>query len=169
MFTSIVALILTASSGVTSAPNVDHELAATRRSTVVRPYVAVKKPAKVTFTQRVDAAVAKVPGASSATWIVQDRGAWGATDLGAGIVYIAPRTPAGRVLDVVRHEWVHVQQGRVYGGIAQARTALAPWGGVEIVADCGAKALGATWTNYIKRCSPAQTAAARNIIAGRPA
>jgi hypothetical protein len=169
MFTSIVAVILAASSTVTSVAPIDADLAPTRRSTAVRSHVLSKKPAKMTFAQRVDAAVARVPGASSATWIVQDRGAWGATDLGAGVVYIAPRTPASRVLDVVRHEWVHVQQGRVYGGMAPARDALAPWGGIELVADCGAKALGARWTNYIKRCSPAQTAAARNILAGQRA
>ena len=146
-----------------------NDMKARQPAAAVQPAAAAKKPTGDPFAQRLDAAIAQVPGASSATWIVADRGGWAATDLATGVVYVSPHTPANRLLDVVRHEWVHVQQGRVYGGFAQADKALAPLGGIEVVADCGARTLGAGWTKYIKHCSPQQTAAATSILAGRTA
>jgi len=151
-----------------SAPPADPAPQAAAKVVAPAPAAQKKTPAQ-SFGGQLDAAVAKVPGASSATWIVEDKGAWGATDLAAGVVYVAPRTPANRLLDVVRHEWVHVQQGRVYGGIAKAKSALASVGGIEVVADCGAKLLGAGWTHYVKACTPEQTAAAKHVLAGRAA
>ena len=94
-------------------------------------------------------------------------GAWGATALETGTVYIAPRVPCNRLRDVILHESVHVMQGRVYGGYDAASSGLAAYGGIEINADCGAKLLGASWTNYTSRCSAAQSQAARAILAGR--
>jgi hypothetical protein len=107
----------------------------------------------------------KLPG----TYIVADKGSWGATDLSSGTVYIAPRTPLKYLDDVMLHESVHVRQGRVYGNISSARSALAPFGGLEPVADCGAKMLGATWTNYVKSCTSDMNHAARAMLAGIPA
>ncbi|HEU5470465.1 MAG TPA: hypothetical protein VFV67_07415 [Actinophytocola sp.] len=160
MFAKIVAVATAAAAAVT--------LSATTASAAPRKTTKAKAVKVVSFEQRLNDAVNRVPGARSATWIVADKGAWGATDLSRGVVYIAPRTPATRILDVVRHEWVHVQQGRIYGGIDAARAGLAHVGGIEIIADCGAKALGAKWTHYTKRCNAAQVSASKRVLAGQP-
>ena len=110
-----------------------------------------------------------MPGAGSAQWRVRDTGAWGATNLSTGTVYIAPRTPPARLLDVVRHEYMHVLQGRAYGDIRSAGAALAAVGGIEVNADCGALAMGASWTNYVRSCTPLQASAALRILAGQRA
>lgn len=104
----------------------------------------------------------RLPG----TYIISDKGSWGATDLSNGIVYIAPRTPLKYLDDVMLHESIHVRQGRIYGDIDTARSALAPFGGLEPVADCGAKMLGATWTNYVSSCTANMNHAARAMLDG---
>jgi len=116
----------------------------------------------VTWQSTFAALSARLPG----TWIVQDRGAWGATDLNTGTVYIAPRTPLSKLSSVMYHESVHVLQGRVFGGRSGADAGLATYGGIEAVADCGARMLGATWTNYVQHCSAAQNHAASAILRG---
>ncbi|HET9140449.1 hypothetical protein [Actinophytocola sp.] len=187
MLAQILALLLSALTGInppapsataatvlepaaaTQVPTVNAAPRVTSPAPVQEQPAAAPKPAAQSFAERLNAAVAAVPGAGSATWVVADKGSWGATDLSRGVVYIAPRTPANRLLDVVRHEWVHVAQGRIYGGIGAAKTALAHVGGIEVVADCGAKLQGARWTHYTKTCTPAQTAAARQILSGQAA
>lgn len=105
---------------------------------------------------------AKLPG----QYVIADKGSWGATDLRTGIVYIARRTPLQYLKSVMLHESIHVRQGYVYGNINTARAALANFGGLEAIADCGAKLLGATWTNYVNNCSPDMLYAAQAMLSG---
>jgi hypothetical protein len=99
-----------------------------------------------------------------ASWTIGDRGAWGTTSTGDGGVFIAARTPCRYVRSVMLHEYVHVRQHAVYGrGMAAA---LAGYGGMEKVADCGAKMLGATWTNYTQTCTAKMNAAAAAVLKG---
>lgn len=81
-------------------------------------------------------------------YTVADMGRWGATDLNSGMVYIARRTPFTYLRSVMLHESAHVLQGRRFGGYQAAVAALAPYGGIEVTADCKALTLGATWINY---------------------
>jgi hypothetical protein len=108
-------------------------------------------------------------GSLPGNYIVADKGSWGATDLSSGTVYIAPRTPLKYLKSVMLHESLHVRQGYVYGNINAARAALSAFGGLEPVADCGARMLGATWTNYVTSCTDAMNHAARAILSGIPA
>lgn len=127
-----------------------------------------RRPAPPTFRQpatwdeifQVEAA--RLPG----KWVVEDRGAWGATSLETGTVYISPRAPQRYLIAIMLHESMHVRQGQLYGGIYAARDGLAKYGGIEINADCGALILGANWTNYTQSCTPQQRAAAQSILKG---
>lgn len=136
------------------------------------PPPQVVKPAPVPATPRCDwgrefeAAVSYVDPSWTASWHVKDSGAWGMTAPDTGEVDIAPRTPCVRVRDIVLHEWIHVQQGRVYGSLSAAEAALARFGGVEVVADCGAKQLGATWFSYTSRCTNDQALAGLAMARG---
>lgn len=109
-----------------------------------------------------DRAVAGRP----ARWIVRDTGAWGRAQVPGDRIWIARRTPCDKVFSVAVHEWVHHMQGIVYRDWGTVVRELAPYGGPEVVADCGALILGATWIHY--GC-PGQTAhaAAAAIIDGR--
>jgi hypothetical protein len=82
------------------------------------------------------------------TFYAEDKGAWGATQLDTGEVWIAPRTPLSVLRSVMIHESAHVVQGRTFGGYFRAIETMAPYGGIEVTADCWALAHGATWTNY---------------------
>lgn len=84
----------------------------------------------------------------TADWIVQDTGAWGRAEVPGRRIWIAPRTPCGKVYSVAVHEWTHHMQGVVYRDWGAVVRELAPYGGPEIVADCGALILGATWIRY---------------------
>jgi hypothetical protein len=82
------------------------------------------------------------------TWAIDDKGSWGAAVPDTGQVWIARRTPLYALKSVMLHESCHVRQGRVFGGYAAAKAALAPYGGVERTADACAKNMGATWIGY---------------------
>lgn len=84
----------------------------------------------------------------SARWIVRDTGAWGRAEVPGERIWIAPRTPCDKVYSVAVHEWTHHMQGVVYGDWGVVLRELAPYGGPEVVADCGAVLLGATWIKY---------------------
>ncbi|MPY80291.1 MAG: hypothetical protein GEV04_17890 [Actinophytocola sp.] len=83
-----------------------------------------------------------------ADWIILDTGAWGRAEVPGDRIWIAPRTPCDKVYSVAVHEWTHHMQGRVYRDWAEVERELAPYGGPEMVADCGALLLGATWIKY---------------------
>ncbi|WP_034268573.1 hypothetical protein [Haloechinothrix halophila] len=83
-----------------------------------------------------------------ADWIIADTGAWGRAEVPGDRIWIAPRTPCDKVYSVAVHEWTHHMQGHVYRDWDEVERELAPYGGPEMVADCGALLLGATWIKY---------------------
>jgi hypothetical protein len=105
-----------------------------------------------------DAAIARIPGYSAGgiRWSVTSRyGHWGATDLATSEIFISPAVSPGLLDSVVRHEYAHVVTVRAYGGdwrTAKSATNAAFGGsgrtGVELAADCMARAMGASWTQY---------------------
>ena len=105
-----------------------------------------------------DAAIARIPGYSAGgiRWSVTSRyGHWGATDLATSEIFISPAVSPGLLDSVVRHEYAHVVTVRAYGGdwrAAKSATNAAFGGsgrtGVELAADCMARAMGASWTQY---------------------
>jgi hypothetical protein len=76
-------------------------------------------------------------------WSVQASpyGVGGVTQLETGAVHIDPVTLCADLSSVIMHEAQHVKQGIIYGGSAAAEFALAPYGGIEINADCAARYL----------------------------
>lgn len=94
-----------------------------------------------------DAFAASHPGPA---WVVADRGAWGRTESSTASdvkIFIAPRTPEGKLRSVMLHEYAHYRQAQAFGGIG---TAIATYGAplLDASADCWAKAHGATWLGY---------------------
>lgn len=85
---------------------------------------------------------------------------------------VDPDVECRDVSSVVKHEWVHLQQARLYGSHQAALDAYQdPSGDVlEFVADCTAWRLGATYTPYLTQgtwvCDEAwPRAEARRLIA----
>lgn len=103
-----------------------------------------------------------------AEWTILDTGAWGRAEVPGDRIWIAPRTPCSKVYSVAVHEWVHHMQGVVYRDWAAVQRELAPYGGPEIVADCGALLLGATWIRYGCPGGASSDAAAAILRAERP-
>jgi hypothetical protein len=124
-----------------------------------------------------DAAIARIPGYRSTgiTWTVSSRyGHWGATDLATGWIYISPSVSPGLLDSVVRHEYAHILTVRAYAGDWRTakQAANATFGGtdrmgVERAADCMARALGATFTQYTSCGRVDWQAAAGRLLAGR--
>lgn len=100
----------------------------------------------------------------AAEWIVRDTGAWGRAEVPGSRIWIAPRTPCDKVYSVAVHEWTHHMQGVAYGDWGAVLRELAPYGGPEAVADCGALLLGATWIKYGCPHGPADDAAAAILL-----
>ncbi len=103
-----------------------------------------------------------------ATWVLEARGAWGATD--GHTVYIDPNVPADKRWSVMVHEYGHVLQVRRYGNLNATAAAMnqivgadpADKGPTESNADCIAELLGATWTDY--GCQDALRPAAAALV-----
>jgi len=121
---------------------------------------------------QMNACINKIDPKRTVPWKYVDKGAWGATWVGNpkdAVVYIAPRTPANKMCDVVFHEWIHVLQARAWGAqsfsvINDALGIKGPkFAGVDQVADCGALMLGAKWINYGCTSSTAK-AIARTLL-----
>jgi hypothetical protein len=76
-------------------------------------------------------------------WSVQASlyGVGGVTQLETGVVHIDPNTQCADLSSVITHEAQHVKQGIIYGGSVAAGSALAPYGGIEVNADCAARYL----------------------------
>lgn len=66
----------------------------------------------------------------------------GTVELGEGI-------PCRRVSSIIKHEWAHLQQGRMYGGHLDALHVYEVAGVMEFAADCVALRLGATYSPYL--------------------
>ncbi len=140
-------------------------------------HVSVKPAPRLTFSQRVDQAVARIPGyhQGDARWVVvRGQSHWGMTDLQTGVVYLSPRIPSARLYDVVAHEWSHVLSVRVYGGdVTAAVDALNAYyggsglSGAERAADCMARQLGARWTHYTPCSDSRWQTGAKRLLAGR--
>lgn len=103
-----------------------------------------------------------------AEWIVLDTGAWGRAEVPGERIWIAPRTPCDKVYSVAVHEWTHHMQGVVYRDWGEVLRELAPYGGPEVVADCGALLLGATWIRYGCAAERSFAAAAAILRGERP-
>lgn len=78
-----------------------------------------------------------------------------------GVARINPATPCLLIDETIKHEWMHLQQARVYDGRDGAHERYGGHGGAERVADCGAWLLGSDVTpcidpvwefNYIGPC-----------------
>jgi hypothetical protein len=146
---------------------------AARTRTAARRHTARGGPAGTALSR----AVARIPGYSGhrpTRWVLTSRyGHWGATDLASGTVYISPAVPPSRLDDVVRHEWAHVLTIRVYGSAAATISGLdAYFGGsgmtgAERAADCMARQLGASWTNYTSCSVAAWQRGATRLLQGR--
>lgn len=150
---------------------------ATKRPAPAKRTVA-QRPARSTApSTSLGQAVARIPGYGAhrpTRWVLTGQyGHWGATDLNSGTVFISPSVPASRLDSVVRHEWAHVLQIRVYGSASATIAGLnAYFGGsgitgAERAADCMALQLGATWTNYTSCSSAAWRRGAAHLLAGR--
>ena len=123
-----------------------------------------------------NAAIARIPGETSAPakWHVFSKyPSWGTTDLGSGDIYINPSVPASYLYAVAAHEWSHVKSMYDYGfhvdvaeNAMMAVFGVQPATAAEYAADCMARLLGATWTNYTSCSNPAWRAAAATLLAG---
>ncbi|MPZ00051.1 MAG: hypothetical protein GEU97_19080 [Actinophytocola sp.] len=63
------------------------------------------------------------------------------------IARIGPTTPCLLLDETIQHEWMHLQQARMYDGEVHER--YGGRDGAEVVADCGAWMLGSRVTPYI--------------------
>lgn len=102
-------------------------------------------------------------------------GAAGMTDMDARTVIIDPDLPCRYLETVVHHEWMHLQQARVYGGTQQADAHYGTRDELELIADCGALLLGARYSPAIDRsvretgvgCTPVRMFESLRIILAR--
>lgn len=136
--------------------------AATTPPATARPLA----PAAPTWEMIFDEWSHKLPG----HWSVQDDGNWGMTTFDLNeTVHIARRTPSKYLKAIMLHESMHVRQIRVFAGDYDAAVAaLAPYGGVEVNADCGAALMGANFLTYVKgKCTAEQLRAATAIMQER--
>ena len=114
--------------------------------------------------------VAQIDPGHSATWTLESKGAWGASD--GHTIYLDPDMPADKRFSVMVHEYSHVLQARVYGSLGASKAALSAVIGDdpssvtanESTADCMALMQGATWVNY--GCDDALRGAAAELLAG---
>lgn len=127
-------------------------------------------PAGYSFAGRVAAAVAALPGGGHGAVFYPyghpTESAWGVTNLGTCEAWISPSTPSNRILDVVRHEYGHVLQCRVFGGDTTELEARIGMSGIERTADAVALRLGASWVNYTASPADWEWAAADALLAG---
>jgi hypothetical protein len=143
---------------VKAAPSPRPTVHRTHRAVAPRPAPSPTRSTTLTPQQRLDRAVAALPNfrTGDAVFVLKPGlGSWGLTDMGAGIVYVSPTVPANRMYSVVAHEWGHVLSAKPYKPDVMAGvTAMNAWfggsglTGAERAADCIARILGATWTNY---------------------
>lgn len=123
-----------------------------------------------------NAAIARIPGyrKGNIRWVVTSRyGHYGATDLATSHIYISPGAPTRLLDSVVRHEYAHVVSVRAYGGDWRAAKAAlnAAFGGsgmvgAERAADCMARLMGASWTNYTACTSSSWRRSAAVLLSG---
>lgn len=143
-----------------------------------RPAPRATHRAALTPQQLLDRAVAALPDFHPGDAVFQLKpglGSWGLTNMGAGIVYVSPTVPADKMYSVVAHEWGHVLSAKPYKPDVMAGVnAMDAWfggsgmAGAERAADCIARLLGATWTNYTPCTDAHWRDGARKLLAGQP-
>jgi hypothetical protein len=89
------------------------------------------QPGKWRVAEITKTSTVTIPGRDPITFIPA-----GTANLDTSQVVIDPDVPCAGVRSVVVHEAMHVRQGLIYGGHWAAVRALAPYGGVEINAEC---------------------------------
>jgi hypothetical protein len=96
-------------------------------------------------------------GEPAADWHIIDMaakrpGVYAHALLDTDTVELGKDMPCPVVSSVIRHEWVHLQQGRMYGGHLAVLDAYQDRSGevMEFVADCAAGRLGATYQPYLR-------------------
>jgi hypothetical protein len=137
----------------------------------VRRHVPTPRPT------RLQAALARLPGyrPDEQRWVFQPQDHWGVTDPYRRIVYLSTSIPRRRFFAVVAHEWGHIRSVLAYGGDARLmRRELnafyggTGWDGAEKAADCIARLVGASWTQYTSCTNPTWRAAARRLLHEQP-
>lgn len=116
-------------------------------------------------------AALKARGENPTNWtVITARGdgpgpAW--TILREQQVTVTRELPCRHVASAVNHEWMHLQQARMYGATAAERFYRAAPGWMERVADCGSALLGSSWVPYLREspCSVQAIRAAEYLIA----
>ncbi len=172
---ALAAQVAAARPAATAVPVREQRASAAPKPAPRRPVTTPRRPkAKGTPLEQ---AVARIPGYSAhrpARWVSTSRyGHWGTTDWYHNTVYISPRVPASKLDSVVRHEWAHILTVRAYGSVARAVAGTnSTFGGsgltgAERAADCMARQLGATWTNYTSCGSSTWRRSATALLHGR--
>jgi len=110
-------------------------------------------------------------GENEAAWQITPLpvGRGGQALMDQGRAEIDPAVDCVDLSSLVTHEWVHLQQARVYGSQQAATEFYGDAERLEVAADCGAWLLGAAYTPYLPypaRCpSVGLTRNARFLIA----
>jgi hypothetical protein len=81
-----------------------------------------------------------------------------------GRAEIDPDVACVDLSSLVKHEWVHLQQARMYGGQHAAVEFYGSYEQLEIAADCGARMLGATYTPYLADTDSCTVGLTRNAV-----
>lgn len=84
-------------------------------------------------------------------------------------VSVAAETPCWKLSSVIRHEHMHLQQYRLWGGLNGARIVYGDR--LEIVADCASKLAGSRYTPYVDKaggCAAQDLADARQLLRQHP-
>jgi hypothetical protein len=108
-------------------------------------------------------------GEDPADWFVQSGSGMNAryavAHLDTDTVTLNAAMPCEVVADTVRHEWVHLQQGRLYGGWEETKTAMGSHERAELAADCGSMLLGSDYLPYVADadCTPELLAEAQRL------
>ncbi len=106
-------------------------------------------------------------------WTITDTAgageAGGRADLDELTVRVNRDMPCWTVSSIVNHEWMHLQQARVYGGNDLVVARYGSPDMLEVVADCGSLLLGSTYVPYVERhgrdvCTPHVVAEATALI-----
>lgn len=143
-----------------------------------RPASAAPAPAApCAWHTQLDATLAEL-GERPADWTVTDiaGGYAGRSDLDRLRSYVDRDVPCSWVDSVVRHEHMHLQQGRMLGGLDATLAEYGSMARLEFVADCGSEMLGAAHTPYVDKrearggpgCTPADQTEAQALIDFRP-
>jgi hypothetical protein len=113
-------------------------------------------------------------GEDPADWFVQSgsgmHARYAVAHLDTDTVTLNAAMPCEVVADTVRHEWVHLQQGHLYGSWEETKAAMGSHERAELAADCGSMLLGSTYLPYVAdasgsdSCTPELLAEAQRLV-----